>query len=126
MTDVVALRIEEPVRLDRDQLEILFLRLGASGADLVVNQAMEDLAIHLASVEKLHRAGRIDDLRGEIRELVTIAQQVGMTSLARIGRDALGLIDSRDGAAYCAVVARLVRVGESSLVAVWDLQGAMV
>lgn len=126
MNDVVALRLEEPVRLDRDQLEILFLRLGASGADQVVNQAMEDLAVELARVEKNHRAGRIEEVRGGVRQLVTIGQQVGMTSLARIGRDALELIDGFDGAAYCAVIARLVRVGESSLVAVWDLQGATV
>jgi len=44
------LRLEEQVRLDRDQLEVLILQLGAAGADQLVSHAMEEMAVLLAKV----------------------------------------------------------------------------
>lgn len=126
MNNIVHLRIDEQVQLDRDQLEVLLLQLGASGADKMVAEAMEEMAILLATVERRHREGKMDDVSIGVKGLVGIAQQVGMTTLARVGRDVLSLIHSYDSAAYCAAVARMVRIGESSLVAVWDMQGMQV
>lgn len=126
MNNIVHLRIEEQVRLDRDQLEVLFLQLGASGADEMVAEAMEEMAILLATVERRHREGKLDDVETGVRGLVNISQQVGMTTMARVGRDVLLLIPGYDSAAYCAALARMVRIGESSLVAVWDLQGLSI
>lgn len=124
MSNVVELRLDEPVRLDHAQLEVLYLRLGARGADQVVGQAMEDLAVELAALERAHRAGRMNEVEATTRKLVSIAQKVGMTALARTGRDTLGLMRGHDSAAYGAVVARMIRIGERSLIAVWNLQGA--
>jgi len=61
-----------------------------------------------------------------VKNIVAIAQQIGMTTLARVGRDVISLIPGFDSAAYCAALARLVRIGEGSLVAVWDLQNMSV
>ena len=119
---IVQLTHDEKVRLDRDQLEVLYVQLGPTGADQLVNHALEELAVALARVQKQHTAGRIDDLRKGVKSLITIAQQVGMTTLVRVARDVMELIDTGDGAAYCAAMARLGRIGESSLMAVWDLQ----
>lgn len=112
--------------LDRDQLEVLLIQLGPAGADQVVSHAMEELATLLARLERQHREGELEAVGESVKGLVAIARQVGMTTLARIGRDVLTLLNGQDSAAYCATVARLVRVGESSLVAVWDLQGISV
>ena len=120
--DIVKLRPDEPVRLDRDQLEFLVLQMGPMGADQVVSQAMEELAVLLARIERQQRDGALDALQEGVRALVRIAQKVGMTTLARVGRDVLCLLGGHDSAAYGAVLARLLRVGEGSLVAVWDLQ----
>ncbi len=114
------------MRLDHDQLEVLHLQLGAAGADQVVAQAMEEMAVLLSKVERHHREGKLEDVGIGVKSIVTIAQQVGMTSLARVGRDVISLIAGFDSAAYGASVARLVRIGESSLVAVWDLQGMSI
>lgn len=122
VSEIVHLRLEEQVRLDRDQLEVLFLQLGAAGSDQLVSHAMEELAVLLSRIETRHRKGEVDDVRKSVKGLVAIAQQVGMTTLARVGRDVLDLTAGHDGAAYCATIARMVRIGESSLVAVWDLQ----
>jgi len=126
VSNIVHLRLDENIRLDRDQLEALFLQLGAAGADQLVAHAMEEMAVELSRVEKHHRDGKLDDVLVGVKSIVTIANQVGMTALARVGCDVISLIHSFDSASYCATVARLVRIGESSLAAVWDLQDLSV
>ena len=122
MGNIVQLRLEEPVRLDQDQLEMLVLQMGPQGADQMVSHAMEELAVMMARLERHHRNGDLHKVQEGVKGLVAIAQKVGMTTLARVGRDVLFLMDGHDSAAYAAALARLVRIGESSLVAVWDLQ----
>ncbi len=123
---IVQLTLDEKVRLDRDQLELLYVQLGPAGADKLLNHALEELAVALARVEKSHRAGRLAEVRQGVKGMMEIARQIGMTTLARVARDVLDLSDSTDGAAYCAAVARLGRIGENSLMAVWDLQDVPV
>ncbi len=117
---------KETVGLDQGQLEALFLQHGPVGADKIVNQALEDLAVGLSQLRKSFKAGQTDDMKRDIRTLIGIANQLGMTKLARIGRDALTLTDLNNPAACHAVLDRLNRVGEGSLIAVWDLQDMSV
>lgn len=126
MTAVLKIRHDESVRLDRSQLEVLYQSLGPIGADKVVNHALEELAVALSRTSKEYREGRIEALQASVRGLIAVAQQVGMTTLARVGRDVLELSQSYDAAAFGATVARLGRIGESSLMAVWDLQDLSV
>ena len=126
MRAVLRLKYEEPVRLDRDQLEVLYQSLGPVGADMVVNQALEELAATLGRASKQYREGRLEDLRASLRALIQVSRQVGMTLLARVARDVFDLSDTYDSAAFGATMARLERIGESSLVAVWDLQDLSV
>lgn len=122
MTAVLRLYLDEPVRLDRSQLEVLYQSLGPAGADKVVAHALEELGQHLALASAHYRAGEMEALRGSVKALIVLAQQVGMTLLARVGRDVLQLSRTWDAAAFAAAMARLERIGEGSLVAVWDLQ----
>jgi len=116
------MQYQEPVRLDRSQLEVLYQSLGPVGADRVVAQALEELGQTLALASARYRAGEIELLRGAVKNLIALAQQVGMTLLARVARDVLELSRTYDAAAFGATMARLERIGEGSLVAVWDLQ----
>lgn len=119
---ILRLQHSETVRLDQSQLDVLYQSLGPVGADKVVNHALEDLAVTLTRAGEQYRAGEIEALRLTVRALVAVAQQVGMTVLARVGRDVLDLSRTYDAPAFAATMARLERVGEASLVAVWDLQ----
>lgn len=119
---VLRLRHEEPVRLDRDQLEIMYRNLGPAGADKVVNHALEDLAAALSCAGKQYRSHRFDQMRATLRALIGVSRQLGLTSTARVARDVLDLTDTADAAALAATMARLERIGESSLMAIWDLQ----
>ncbi|MCI2395474.1 hypothetical protein [Aliiroseovarius sediminis] len=110
------------MRLDRAQLERLYVQLGPARADKEVNQTLEDLAIGLANVQKAQRGGQMDQVRECVRNLIAIANKIGMTSLGRVGRDVLDLSQGTDLAGYHATLARLGRIGERSLIAVWDIQ----
>ena len=116
----------EKVRLDNVRLEDLYDRLGPIGAENVISRAMEELAVRLSKISKSYEKGHLNDTRKVANSIATIADQVGMSVLAGIARTVAELTTHNDGAALSAVVARLVRLGERSLIAVWDLQDLSV
>ncbi len=126
MEQVTVLQTDEPIRLDHDRLGALYDRLGPAGAEDVVCRAMEELAARLSQVDRDYRAGRWPELRKGARALAAIAEQMGMDTLARVGRDVTACVDLGDRVALAAVLARLFRSGERSLTAVWDMQGLSV
>ena len=120
--EVTILAQNEPVRVDAETLEGLYRQLGDINAEDVVCRAMEELAVKLALVERYYREDRFDDIRKAARMIVAIAEQIGMKLLARVARDLKACIDMGDDIAVAAVLARLIRAGERSLMEIWDLQ----
>lgn len=116
----------ESVRLDQDRLHALYLQMGEAGAEDVVCRAIEELAVRLAHCERLWREQDLADLRKSARSLIAISDQVGMTTLARVARDVTLSIDSGDRIAVGATLFRLMRIGDRSLTAVWDLQDVSI
>ena len=123
---VTRLHHDEVVRLDRNRLEQLYAQLGPSGADGVICRAMEELAARLAKAEKLYRRNELNDLQRAVRSMVAIAEQIGMMCFASVARDVADLTRGTDSAGLAACMARLIRIGEGSLMAVWDLQDASI
>ncbi|MGI3166694.1 hypothetical protein [Pseudooceanicola sp. 200-1SW] len=124
MEHILVLTQEEPVRVDPGRLQELYTRLGEAGAEDVVCRAMEEIAVRLSHTERLYRQDRLCDMRKSARSLVAIADQVGMRALSRVAEDVTRCVDARDPVALAATLARLLRVGERSLTAIWDLQDA--
>jgi hypothetical protein len=121
---VSKLRLDGTVEVDRDLLDQLYSQLGASGADGVVSRAMEELAVRLAKVESSYRKGQFPELQRAARSMIAISEQIGMVTFARVAGDVSALALTDDSTALAACVERLMRIGENSLLAVWDLQGA--
>lgn len=113
---------DEPANLDRDKLGALYAQLGALGAEDVVRRAMEELALRLSHAERLYRQADLPGLRKSVRSLVAISEQIGMRKLARVAQDVSNSIDQCDDVALASTLARLLRVGERSLTAIWDMQ----
>ncbi|MDP3339479.1 hypothetical protein [Frigidibacter sp.] len=113
---------EEGVRLDGDRLVALYAELGEAGAEAVICRAMEDLATALTDLQRLAVARDLAPMPGRARALAQIAGDVGMDSLCRVALDAAECAGRGDVPALAAVLARLVRIGDRSLTAVWDLQ----
>lgn len=124
--EISALRHEEGVRLDPDRLGALYAELGHVAAEHVVCRAMEELAIRLTDMQRFAAAGDYEALRRSGRMLAKVAEQIGMTSFARVAASVCDCAARRDVAALGATMARLVRIGDRSLTAVWDLQDLSV
>lgn len=113
---------EETVRLNPDQLGTLYRKLGDASAEDVICRAVEEMAVRLTTCERLWRDADYAALRKSVRSLAAISEQVGMDALAAVARDVIIAIDADDTVATAATLFRLVRVGERSLTAVWDLR----
>lgn len=122
MDHVLKIRLNETVHVDQDRLGALYAELGEAAAEDVVCRAMEELALRLSHCSRLHTAGQWDELRKCARSLIAIADQIGMLVLARVAQDVIEALDARDVPAVAATLARLLRIGEQSLTAIWDLQ----
>lgn len=97
-------------------------RLGVRGANELVSRAMQELAVQLAKVHNAVGQNRLSDVHAAARNIEKVCSQVGLKTLGRVGGDVARLSASNDSTAFAASVARLARIGELSLVAVWELQ----
>ncbi len=127
MTLVATLVQTETVRLNQDQLAALYQQLGHTGAEDVVCRAIEELAVRLSHCERLWREKDNAALRKSARSLIAISEQIGMNTLCARRRGMspvpwLPVIWSPSAA----TLFRLIRIGERSLTAVWDLQDLSV
>ncbi len=126
MVDHVAvLNRVEPVRVDPDRLAELWDKLGAHEAEDVVCRAMEELAVRLSFTERQFRHGKYAEMRKSARALMVISDRIGMTLLSRVAGDVIACADDDDEIALSAVLARLIRTGERSLTAIWDMQDTL-
>lgn len=122
MNQISQILQQEPANLDHDQLGALYAQLGAVGAEDVLRRAMEELALRLSHSERLYQQSEMTDLRKSAHSLIGIAEQIGMSKLAGVAKDVSTAVDQGDMVAIAATLSRLMRVGEASLTAVWDLQ----
>lgn len=122
MERITLLKQSETVHLDQGRLEQLYLQLGEAGAEDVVCRALEELAVRLSHTERCFRQEQVQDMRKSARSLIAIAEQIGMSKLARVARDVTQSIDLHDRVAIAATLARLLRIGETSLHEIWDVR----
>lgn len=119
---VSILNTQETVAVDSDRLNELYVQLGAAGAEDMVGRAMEELAVRLSHTERLYRQRKPADLLRSLSALMVIAEQVGMPGLLQVAVNVRDCVDAGDDVALAATLARLLRVGERSLLAIWDMQ----
>jgi hypothetical protein len=126
MNQIEALRHEEGVRLDAARLVALVTQYGDGAAAGVVTRAMEDMADCLAEMEAHYREGETRVICRNARRLSALAADVGMTTLARVAADVNTCAGRGDMVAFGATWARLQRIADRSLSAIWDIQGSAV
>ena len=122
MAAISNLQFAERVTIDVDRLSLLLRDLGAAGAARVVDRAVDEIAGRLLVADSAWTGGDFAALARTAQSLIAIADQVGMHLLAHVACDVAGLAGVGDDAALAAAVARLQRVGESSLLAVWSVE----
>ncbi|BDW87204.1 hypothetical protein MACH21_33810 [Roseicyclus marinus] len=123
MTAVVTmLPLGEPARFNPGQLEKLCEKLGDLRAETEVAHALDRLSVLLDDLARCRRSGDHADMGALLAALVHDAQLIGMATLARVGQDVHDCLHSGDPTALAATLARLLRVGDRSIHAIWDLE----
>lgn len=120
---VANMKIDEAVIFEPRRLADLYRRLGEIGAENVLCDAMEELTIQLVRIEKLACRGRVTEVREIAEKIAPVAGRIGLQGLERVARDVSHCASNGDTAGFAATVARLERMGDKSLSAIWDPQG---
>ncbi len=112
----------EAVGLEFEQLERFWRRMGPEKGELALGAAMEDVALLLQEAQIAWDMRDRKALRMRALGLQGVADRLGMLLVAQVAGDIVALCGRRDDSALAAAAARLQRVGERSLCAVWDSQ----
>ena len=123
MAQISALVMSESVRVDARRLADIVAQLGEGSAHAVIGLALEQLATALTDADGALRAGRTGDAAALAERMARLAWQIGLLSLAGVAMDLGAALDRDDPAALAAIHARLMRVGNRSLTAIWDRAG---
>lgn len=113
---------EEPLNLDPG----LFARAVSGGVprgaapDAGLQGALEALALGLAMIRRCLDLADLPELSERAEALAVVARQVRLAEVSRIALDVAACADRRDMPALGATVARLSRVGENALAALWN------
>lgn len=114
-SNIVSLEVAEKILLDDDQLAAIYRDLGAYSADQLVTRALAELALTMTSITSLVGAHEATDITRKLRRLQSMAENIGMVSLALVASDLRDCAEAQDSASFSAVWARLMRVAEKSL-----------
>lgn len=123
MAQITALAVSEPVRVDARRVSDIVTELGETAAQNVIGLALEQLAGALTATDAALEAGDLAQAVAHADRLSRLAWQIGLLSLAGVAMDLGNCADRRDTGALAAVRARLMRVGNRSLTAIWDRGG---
>ncbi|MEJ6393203.1 hypothetical protein V8J82_08055 [Gymnodinialimonas sp. 2305UL16-5] len=118
---IMELDIQEPARFNPDRLEELCHRIGEVRAEAEVALALHRISELLPTLRTAMR----DDEEAFLTALDTIvadAELIGMATLGRVARSVLDSFATNNLVALAATLARLERVGDRSIHAVWDLE----
>ncbi|WP_299613937.1 hypothetical protein [uncultured Tateyamaria sp.] len=126
MSTVTQIQLHESVQVNHDRLNALYGEMDPANAEDVVCRAMEELALRMGHCDRLYRKGQLNDLRRSAKSLIAIADQIGMDALAKVAGDVVRCAEARDQVAIAATLGRLLRTGEGSLTAIWDLQDVTI
>lgn len=119
---VTVLRPDEPARFNPEQLERLCAEIGELRAEAEVARALERIGQLLAEIAGRDAPASRARLERHLEALVEASDMIGMATLARVARDVRRCLGSGDVVGLSATLARLQRVGDRSIHAVWDLE----
>ena len=126
MSKVTRLYLVEDVEFDRARQMALVDTLGEVETDRVIGRAIEEIAARLTRIERAFERGELARLEKGARGLATIAAQTGLPTVHRIAMIVAGLTTTNDAPALAANISRLIRVGEVSLITIWDVHDVSV
>lgn len=114
------LEFNETAGIDPERLVLLYADLGGREADRVICDAMEDLALFLARIGRAYAAKDRDGIVVLAESMEEVCARVGLGKLERVAQSVRICAARCDVPGLDATLARLSRVGDRTLSAVWD------
>lgn len=121
LNDVAGLQHDETVHLDPDKLGALYRDLGPRQTEVVLTRALEEIGQRIEALPEPYQEGRWAELARRARSLIAIADQIGMSKLARVAGDVAICAERCEAPALGACLARLDRIAQNSLAAIYDM-----
>lgn len=112
---IIGLSPKERLWQDEEAIATIYRNLGSKTAEQVISRAIAEVAVAMAGVAAQVRLCDLADLPRHLRRLQSLAENLGLISLAQVAGDARDCLLRRDDTAFGAVFARLTRVAEQSL-----------
>lgn len=106
---------------ERVSLEPLPTRDRSDAAFSLAEDAVEEMVVCLAAVEASWAAGEFSRMGGLLGTLSEQARRAGLPDVVHVADQASSLLDRCDEVALAAVIARLIRVGETSLATLLEI-----
>ncbi|SFD71531.1 hypothetical protein [Roseivivax sediminis] len=113
----------EAVALDLDRLTALCQAMEPQRIEECISLALERIAVELSATERAWCDQDWDRMLDGLDLVGRTAGQFGMIKLAAVAGTVRDACETGDRVAISATLARLLRVGERSLIAVWDRHG---
>lgn len=121
MTIVTMMERKESVEIDQAQfLEQFNLQADRDRHDLIFD-VVEDIARILGRAEAQYMKSNYDELRDSLNKITNLGRQFGFRNLSRVAQDVMICVDANDFVSVSSTFQRLLRVGEQSLFAIWDM-----
>lgn len=112
---------KECVEIDQAQLFQQFnLEADRDRHDLIFD-VVEDIAKILGRAEAQYLKMDYNDLCERLDNIITLGRKFGFGHLSRVAHDVQACVDANDFVAVSSTFQRLLRVGEQSLFAIWDM-----
>ncbi|MCR9108338.1 hypothetical protein [Marivita sp. XM-24bin2] len=115
MHEISVLHPRDAAYFDETTLDALSRDLGPDVAENIFCRALEDIAQRFIHIRNAYSAGDHGALRKSVHAVIPIAVQIGLPTLARIGRDVVTCIDQSDPVALAATLSRFLQFGESAI-----------
>jgi hypothetical protein len=126
MLKVTRLVPVERTEIDTRRVHALLRDMGHHSAERLFGRALDEIDDRLHAAE---RAARRGDLRGTARitrQLATVADAAGLTSVTRVSRMVAGAAESGDGPAVAATLSRLTRLADGAVPAIGEAWAARI
>ena len=121
MTIVTMMERKECVEIDQAQLFQQFnLDADRDRHDLILD-VVEDIAKILGRAEAQYLKMDYNDLCESLDNIITLGRKFGFGHLSRVAHYVQACVDANDFVAVSSTFQRLLRVGEQSLFAIWDM-----
>ncbi len=122
MAKLAVLRHEEGICVDAERLVEIYCGRAKREAEEVLQRGIEDLASRVTEVQRHYDEGERQSLVRSARLAARMAEKLGMTSFTTVTRDLIAATEAADGPAQAATLARLLRIVDRSVTAIWDLR----